>query len=151
MWGSTRSRDDDSAQDQTCRFVARASRDSVDSHVLAASLLSGADGPDRARSGPAVARGILCNVLVCLAVWLCMGARSVTDKIPATVFPITVFVASGFEHSVVNMYVLPICIVPAASGPASRSVLGALSKLALVTLGNILGGTVLVVLAYWSV
>jgi formate/nitrite transporter FocA (FNT family) len=80
-----------------------------------------------------------------------MGARSVTDKILATVFPITAFVASGFEHSVVNMYVLPIGIVPTASGPAPLSVLGALSNLALVTLGNILGGTVLVVLAYWSV
>jgi formate/nitrite transporter len=51
-----------------------------------------------------LARGILCNVLVCLAVWLCMSARTVTDKILATVFPITAFVACGFEHSVANMY-----------------------------------------------
>ncbi|TKS64272.1 MAG: formate transporter [Nitrospira sp.] len=151
MWGSTRCRDDDSAQDQTCRFVARASRDSADSHVLAASLLSGADGPDRARSGPAVARGILCNVLVCLAVWLCMGTRSVTDKILATVFPITAFVASGFEHSVVNMYVLLIGGALTAGISAPLSATEAVSNFALVTLGNILGGTVLVVLAYWSV
>jgi formate/nitrite transporter len=99
----------------------------------------------------ALARGVLCNVLVCLAVWLCMGARSVTDKILAIVFPITAFVACGFEHSVANMYFLPIGIVLEAGGPAPLSVLGALSNLALVTIGNILGGTVLVALVYWSV
>jgi formate/nitrite transporter len=99
----------------------------------------------------ALARGVLCNVLVCLAVWLCMGARSVTDKILAIVFPITAFVAGGFEHSVANMYFLPIGIVLAAGGPASLSVLGALSNLVLVTIGNILGGTILVALVYWFV
>jgi formate/nitrite transporter len=99
----------------------------------------------------AVARGILCNVLVCLAVWLCMGARSVTDKILAILLPISAFVACGFEHSVANMYFLPIGIVLAAGGPAPLSVLGALSNLALVTIGNILGGTILVALVYWSV
>jgi formate/nitrite transporter len=99
----------------------------------------------------AVARGILCNVLVCLAVWLCMGARSVTDKILAIVFPITGFVACGFEHSIANMYFLPVGIALAAGGPAPLSMLGALSNLALVTMGNVLGGTILVALVYWSV
>ena len=99
----------------------------------------------------ALARGVLCNVLVCLAVWLCMGARSVTDKILATVFPITAFVACGFEHSVANMYFLPIGIVLAAGSAAPLSVSGALSNLMLVTLGNVLGGTALVALVYWSV
>jgi formate/nitrite transporter len=99
----------------------------------------------------AVARGILCNVLVCLAVWLCMGARSVTDKILAILLPISAFVACGFEHSVANMYFLPIGIVLAAGGPAPLSVLGALSNLLLVTIGNILGGTILVALIYWFV
>jgi formate/nitrite transporter len=99
----------------------------------------------------AVARGILCNVLVCLAVWLCMGARSVTDKILAIVFPITGFVACGFEHSVANMYFLPIGVALAAGTSAPLSVAGAVSNLALVTLGNVLGGTVLVALVYWSV
>jgi formate/nitrite transporter len=99
----------------------------------------------------ALARGILCNVLVCLAVWLCMGARSVADKILAILFPISAFVAWGFEHSVANMYFLPIGIVLAAGGPAPLSVLGALSNLALVTIGNILGGTILVALIYWFV
>jgi formate/nitrite transporter len=99
----------------------------------------------------AVARGILCNVLVCLAVWLCMGARSVTDKILATVFPITAFVACGFEHSVANMYFLPIGVALAAGTSAPLSVADAVSNLALVTLGNVLGGTILVALVYWSV
>ena len=99
----------------------------------------------------AVARGILCNVLVCLAVWLCMGARSVTDKILAIVFPITAFVACGFEHSVANMYFLPIGIALAVGGTAPLSVSGAFSNLMLVTFGNVLGGTVLVALVYWSV
>jgi len=99
----------------------------------------------------ALARGILCNVLVCLAVWLCMGARSVTDKILAIVFPISAFVACGFEHSVANMYFLPIGVALAAGTSAPLSVADAVSNLALVTLGNVLGGTVLVALVYWSV
>ena len=98
-----------------------------------------------------IARGVLCNVLVCLAVWLCMGARSVTDKILAIVFPITAFVACGFEHSVANMYFLPIGVALAAGTSAPLSVTDAVSNLALVTLGNVLGGTVLVALVYWSV
>jgi formate transporter len=98
-----------------------------------------------------LARGILCNVLVCLAVWLCMSARTVTDKILATVFPITAFVACGFEHSVANMYFLSIGVVLAAGTSAPLSVTDAVSNLALVTLGNVLGGTVLVALVYWSV
>ena len=98
-----------------------------------------------------LARGVLCNVLVCLAVWLCMGARSVTDKILAIVFPITAFVACGFEHSVANMYFLPIGVALAAGTSAPLSVTDAVGNLALVTLGNVLGGTVLVALVYWSV
>lgn len=99
----------------------------------------------------AVARGILCNVLVCLAVWLCMGARSVADKILAVLFPISAFVACGFEHSVANMYFLPIGLALAAGSAAPLSVVDALGNLALVTIGNILGGTVLVALVYWFV
>jgi formate/nitrite transporter len=99
----------------------------------------------------ALARGILCNVLVCLAVWLCMGARSVADKILAILFPISAFVACGFEHSVANMYFLPIGIVLAAGSPAPISVAGSVGNLVWVTIGNILGGTVLVALVYWFV
>jgi formate transporter len=99
----------------------------------------------------AVARGVLCNVLVCLAVWLCMGARSVTDKILAILFPISAFVACGFEHSVANMYFLPIGVALAAGTSMPLSAVDAFSSLALVTIGNIFGGTVLVALVYWTV
>lgn len=99
----------------------------------------------------AVARGILCNVLVCLAVWLCMGARSVADKILAIIFPISAFVACGFEHSVANMYFLSIGVALAAGTAAPLSVIDAFSNLALVTIGNIVGGTILVALVYWFV
>jgi len=99
----------------------------------------------------AVARGILCNVLVCLAVWLCMGARSVADKILATIFPISAFVACGFEHSVANMFFLPIGIALAAGSAAPISVSGAVANLMWVTIGNIFGGTILVALVYWFV
>ncbi|NOS76606.1 MAG: formate/nitrite transporter family protein [Nitrospira sp.] len=99
----------------------------------------------------AVARGILCNVLVCLAVWLCMAARSVADKILAIIFPISAFVACGFEHSVANMFFLPLGIALTASGADALSWSGALANLGLVTLGNLIGGTGLVALVYWFV
>ena len=99
----------------------------------------------------ALAHGVLCNALLGLAVWLCRGARSVTDQILALVFPITAFVACGFEHSVANLYVLSIGVGLAAGTPAPLSVTEAVNNLALVTLGNVLGGTVFVALAYGSV
>jgi formate/nitrite transporter len=99
----------------------------------------------------AVARGVLCNVLVCLAVWLCYAARSVTDKVWAIIFPISAFVAAGFEHSVANMYFLPIGMLLAADGGQPIGLAGAAINLALVTAGNIIGGTVLVALVYWFV
>jgi len=98
-----------------------------------------------------VARGVLCNVLVCLAVWLCMGARSVTDKILATIFPISAFVACGFEHSIANMYFLPVGMALTWMGTAPIALGAALVNLALVTLGIIIGGTLLVALVYWFV
>lgn len=80
-----------------------------------------------------------------------MGARSVTDKILATVFPITAFVACGFEHSVANMYFLLSGVAFAAGTSAPLSVTDAVRNLPLVMIGNVLGGTVLVNLVYWSV
>lgn len=74
-----------------------------------------------------------------------------TDKILAIVFPITAFVACGFEHSVANMFFLPLGIALAAGGAAPLSVLGAVSNILVVTIGNIIGGTVLVALVYWFV
>jgi formate/nitrite transporter FocA (FNT family) len=80
-----------------------------------------------------------------------MAARSVADKILAIVFPISAFVACGFEHSVANMFFLPLGIALTASGADALSWSGALANLGLVTLGNLIGGTGLVALVYWFV
>ncbi len=93
-------------------------------------------------------RGILCNVLVCLAVWLCFAAHHVAGKILAIVFPISAFVALGFEHSVANMYFIPLGML--VSG-GDISVMDFLNNLVPVTLGNIVGGGVFVALVYWAI
>lgn len=93
----------------------------------------------------AFARGILCNALVCLAVWLCFAARSVADRFLAIILPIAAFVALGFEHSVANMYLIPIGQL-AGTG---LDLAGFLGNLVPVTLGNIVGGGVFVALVYW--
>ncbi len=97
--------------------------------------------------GEAFARGILCNVLVCLAVWLEMGGHSVTDKVLAVIFPITAFVALGFEHSIANWFFLPYGLALDTQGIVSLQ--GAAINLAAVTAGNLVGGTLLVAAVYW--
>jgi formate/nitrite transporter len=115
----------------------------------------------------ALVKGILCNMLVCLAVWLCFAGRSVTDKILAILFPISAFVALGFEHSVANMYFIPAGLLlledAGMVSAASQAAGGALdlSRLTIngylignllpVTLGNIIGGGFLVATVYWFV
>lgn len=96
----------------------------------------------------AVALGVLCNALVCLAVWLAMGGRTVTDKVLAMVFPITAFVTIGLEHSIANMFFLPYALMLQGLGDAPF-IAGALRNLVAVTLGNLVGGTVLVAGVYW--
>jgi len=93
-------------------------------------------------------RGILCNILVCLAVWLCFAAHDVAGKILAIIFPISAFVALGFEHSVANMYFIPLGML--ISG-GEISIIEFLSNLIPVTLGNIVGGGLLVAIVYWSI
>ena len=97
--------------------------------------------------GEAFARGVLCNALVCLAVWLAMGGRSVTDKIVAVLFPITAFVAIGFEHSIANWFFLPFGLLLDPQGAVP--IAGAARNLVAVTGGNIVGGTLLVGGVYW--
>ncbi|HYD32038.1 MAG TPA: formate/nitrite transporter family protein [Azospirillaceae bacterium] len=106
--------------------------------------------------------GILCNVLVCLAVWLALGARGVGDKILAVVFPVSAFVAAGFEHCVANMYFIPLGLLIEWGAPDTFwAELGRsfppidtghfLLNLAAVTLGNWIGGAVLVGAVYWFI
>ena len=113
----------------------------------------------------AVALGILCNGLVCLAIWLTYSARSAADKILAIIFPITAFVAASFEHSVANMYFVPYALFIKAFDPAFVTGLADkapelssltwgtffLKNLLPVTIGNIIGGSGLVALMYWFI
>ena len=96
-------------------------------------------------------RGMLCNVLVCMAVWMTLAGRSVTDKFIAIVFPISAFVAAGFEHSIANMYLFPLAMLlqAAAGQPAEAAWLW--RNLVPVIAGNLVGGSVLVALVYYVV
>jgi formate transporter len=113
--------------------------------------------------GQAIVLGALCNALVCLAVWLCYSARTTTDKILAIIPPISAFVAAGFEHSVANMYFIPFALfvkhdrsfvatlpkAPDTSHLTWGRFLG--SNLLPVTIGNIVGGAIMVGAIYWFV
>ncbi len=104
--------------------------------------------------GVAFAKGILCNILVCLAVWLCFAAHSATDKILAIIFPIAAFVALGFEHSIANMYFIPAGILLAPEGSMLAGVgglKGLIANLVPVTLGNIVGGGAFVAATYYVI
>ena len=102
-------------------------------------------------------RGVLCNVLVCMAVWMVLAGRSVVDKFFAIVLPVSAFVAAGFEHSIANMYFFPLALLVKESGialPAGAdaiTVYAMLRNLVPVILGNIFGGSVLVALVYYVI
>lgn len=113
----------------------------------------------------AVMLGVLCNLLVCLAVWLSFSARSTTDKVLAVIFPVTAFVAASFEHSVANMYFIPYAIFIKSFDPSFVTTLAEkapelirltwsaffLDNLLPVTIGNIIGGAGLVAATYWFI
>jgi len=114
----------------------------------------------------AMVRGILANLLVVLAVWLSYSGRTLTDKVLAVVFPISAFVASGFEHSIANMYFIPFALMLKANPQVRQAYMAAvpngslsglttsafiLNNLIPVTIGNIIGGGVFVGLGYWFV
>jgi formate/nitrite transporter len=103
-------------------------------------------------------KGILCNVLVCLAVWLSYAGRSVADKIIAALLPVSAFIAAGFEHCVANMYFLPLAWLMVATGhvpdgfdASAITISGIIHNLVPVTLGNIVGGAALVGAVYWII
>ncbi|MEA4910055.1 MAG: formate transporter FocA [Anaerolineaceae bacterium] len=115
---------------------------------------------------PAVASGILCNALVCMAVWLTFSARTTVDKILAIVFPISAFVAAGFEHCIANMFFVPVgLMIKDFAGPEFWSLIGKgagdyasltwgaflVKNLLPVTLGNVIGGGLLVAAIYWLI
>lgn len=100
-------------------------------------------------------KGILCNILVCLAVWIGFAGRTIVDKVAGLILPITAFVACGFEHCVANMFFLPMALLLKTTGFASAVDVSALDlgaifyNISAATLGNIVGGAILVGLAYW--
>jgi formate/nitrite transporter len=108
---------------------------------------------------------VLCNVLVCLAVWMSFGARSVTDKVLVIVPPIAAFVAAGFEHSIANLYFLPYALAIKAWAPpefwtaigqsasafAGLTPAAAVHNIAVSTIGNLIGGSLMVGAVYWFV
>jgi len=115
---------------------------------------------------PAVALGIMCNALVCLAIWMCYSARTTIDRVVTIVPPITAFVASGFEHSIANVYFIPMGLFIKAGAPdsfwASIGKTAAdypaltwgnflLGNLLPVTIGNIIGGSIMVGAVYWFI
>lgn len=95
----------------------------------------------------AFARAVLCNALVCLAVWLTFAAREVSGKILAILWPITAFVALGFEHSIANMYLIPAGWL--AGGAVTWA--GFVENIAIVTAGNVVGGAGGVAISYWTI
>jgi len=112
----------------------------------------------------AIALGMLCNCLVCLAIWMTFGAHSTTDKILAIIFPIAGFVAAGFEHSVANMYFIPYGLLVQQFDSAFVVSLGDkvnvaslswesffLNNLLPVTIGNIIGGSIMVGIIYYLI
>jgi formate transporter FocA len=128
--------------------------------------LAVADGKVALEFIPAVALGAMCNALVCLAVWLTYSARSTTDRILAIVPPIAAFVTLGFEHSVANMYFIPLGLLIRGGAPGTFwTAIGSspdahagltwgnflIDNLLPVTIGNIIGGGVMVAGVYWMI
>ena len=128
-------------------FMLLADGLSLGGDAVAKTAVGIAEGKLTLSFSEALFRGILCNVLVCLAVWLCFAAHSVSGKILAILFPISAFVALGFEHSIANMYLIPIGMLV---GPGF-DLMALLGNLLPVTLGNVIGGGLLVALVYWLV
>jgi formate transporter len=115
---------------------------------------------------PALTLGIMCNALVCLAVWMCFSARTTVDRVFSIIPPIAAFVAAGFEHSIANIYFIPMGLFIKAGAPDSfwRAIGKTaadfpqltwgnflVGNLVPVTIGNIIGGSILVAAVYWFV
>ena len=126
---------------------------SANGGALGEAAIAVAEGKVALGWGTAFVRGVLCNMLVCLAVWVGHSASSVTDKFFSALLPVLGFMAAGFEHCVANMFFLPYAMMLQATGVASGSVdlAGVLHNLSAATLGNLVGGVVLVGASYWFV
>jgi len=148
----------------TAAIVYTSGQWKFDNYEVGANAIRIADHKVGLGVAEAVALGVLCNALVCLAVWLTYSARSNIDKAIAVVFPITAFVASGFEHSIANMYFIPLALfikhekgvtglASMANADQAHLTWGGffLRNLLPVTAGNIIGGALMVGIVYWFV
>lgn len=98
-------------------------------------------------------KAIMCNVFVCLAVWVAYSSRTVVDKVAGVLLPISAFVAAGFEHCVANMFFLPTGLILNSTGVGAEGLVtlsGVLTNLGIATLGNVVGGMI-VGLAFWAI
>ncbi len=120
-------------------------------NTIGAQMVAVAAGKINLAPAQILFRGIMCNLLVCLAVWMGFAGRSVIDKIFTAVFPVMAFVAMGFEHCVANMFFLPMGVVASSMGYGTQALTwaGAFYNLGLATIGNTIGGAVFVGLIYW--
>jgi len=114
---------------------------------------------------PALALGVMCNALVCLAAWMCYSARTAVDRVALIILPVAAFAAAGFEHSIANAYFIPMGLLIKATAPDSfwlsigktaedfpaLSWSGFVGNLVPVAIGNIIGGALLVAAVYWFV
>jgi len=114
---------------------------------------------------PALALGVMCNALVCLAAWMCYSARTAVDRVALIILPVAAFAAAGFEHSIANAYFIPMGLLIKATAPDSfwlsigktaadfpaLSWSGFIGNLVPVAIGNIIGGALLVAAVYWFV
>ena len=134
-------------------LVLAADVSSANGGAVGQAAIAVAEGKVALDWGVAFARGVLCNLLVCLAVWVGHAATSVTDKFFSAVLPVMAFMACGFEHCVANMFFLPYALMLQATGAAAGSVdvAGVLGNLSAATLGNVVGGVLLVGISYWFV
>ena len=125
----------------------------MNSGAVGAAMVSIAAGKISPDALTLFCKAIMCNFLVCLAVWMSFAARTITDKIICVIMPVTAFVACGFEHSIANMFFLFEGLFAQMAGYASAGIAlsGIFYNLLIVTLGNIVGGALLVGLVYWFV
>ena len=150
----------------TAGLVFLARHWAMDGGAVGRTMLDIAVAKCRLEPVQAIALGILCNALVCLAVWLTFSARSTVDRIASVMLPVATFVAAGFEHSIANLYLVPVALLVKALAPASfwdgigrtpadyaDLTLGAfvVRNLLPVTFGNVIGGSVLVGAVYWAI
>ena len=144
-------------------MVSQSGLFSVSGGLLGATVIKAAIGKASLPFGQAIVRGILCNIIVVLAVWMAIAAKDIASKILAIWFPIMLFVMSGFEHSIANMYFIPAGIFAksnsayveagniTAESLSKLNVGGLLSNLIPVTIGNIIGGAIIIGLGYWYI